>query len=94
MNIGEVIYNQKSENKEEYILNLIKKLNEKYGGINLVLGYIDYKDEEKKTELMEMFENIQKYCTEQLEPKVPLTIYKENAIDINTFKYINLFYND
>ena len=93
-NIGEGIDNQKCENKEEYILNLIKKLNEKYGGINLVLGYIDYKDEEKKTELMEMFENIQKYCTEQLEPKVPLTIYKENAIDINTFKYINLFYND
>ena len=93
-NIEGEIDNQNIENKEEYILNLIKKLNEKYGGINLVLGHIDYKDEEKKTELMEMFENIQKYCTEQLEPKVPITVYKENAIDINTFKYINLFYND
>ena len=43
---------------------------------------------------MEMFEKIQKFCTEQLEPKVSITIYKENAIDINTFKYINLFYNE
>ena len=92
-NIEGEIDNKNCENKEEYILNLIKKLNEKYGGINLVLGHIDYKDEEKKKELMEMFENIQKYCTEQLEPKVPITIYKENEIDINTFKYINLFYN-
>ena len=92
--IEEEIDNQNCENKEEYIFNFIKKLNEIYGGINLVLGHIDYQDEEKKKELMEMFENIQKYCTEKLDPKVPITIYKENAIDINAFKYISLFYND
>ena len=92
--IKEEIVEQNCENKEEYTLNLIKKLNEIYGVINLVLGHIDYKDEEQKKELMEMFEKIQKFCTEQLEPKVSITIYKENAIDINTFKYINLFYNE
>ena len=96
-NIKEIIDNQNDKNeknKDEYILNFIKEVNNIYGGINIVLSHIDYADEEKKKEIMELFEKIKKYCTEELEPKVPLVIYNDNSIDINAIKYINLFYKN
>ena len=92
--LKEEIDNKDCKNTEDFIFNLIKKANNLYGGINLILSHIDYKEEEKKTKLNELFENIKKYCSEQLDPKVEIVIYKENEIDMNMFKYMNLFYEN
>ena len=92
-NIKQQINNDNCKTKEDFIFNFIKKVNEIYGGISLVLSLLDYKDEEKKKQVMELFEKLKKYCNESMEPKVPLVIYSDEEIDINSFKYINLFYN-
>ena len=87
-NLKEKIDIQNSENSDEFAFNFIKNVNTLYGGISLVLSYIDYNEEEKKS-ILEMFEKIKKYCIEELDPKFPLVLYKDNSF--NTFKYINLF---
>ena len=86
------IENNELNNNEESILNFIKNVKEMYGEISLVLCNIDYKDEEKKKQLTELNEKIKKYCAEDLQPKVPIVIYEADAININAFKYMNLFY--
>ena len=92
-NIKQQINNDNCKTKEDFIFNFIKKVNEIYGGISLVLSLLDYKEEEKKKQVMELFDKLKKYCIESLEPKVPLVIYSDEVIDINCFKYMNLFYN-
>ena len=57
------------------------------------MNYIDYNDEEKKKNINELIQRINKFVTEKLEPRVPVIVYEQNAIDIKVFKYINLFYN-
>ena len=88
------IENNELNNNEESILNFIKSVKEMYGEISLVLCNIDYKDEEKKKQLSELIEKIKKYCAEDLQPNVPIVIYEADAISINAFKYMNLFYNN
>ena len=92
-NLKERINNDNCKTYEEFIFNFINKANKIYAGISLVLSFLDYKEEEKKKQIFELFDKIKKYCTEELEPKVPLVIYRDETIDIYTFKYINLFYN-
>ncbi len=82
-----------NNNIEEFILNFIKNVNTIYNGVNLVMNYIDYKDEEKKKNINGLIQRINKFVTEKLEPQVPVILYEQNAIDIKVFKYMNLFYN-
>ena len=82
-----------NNNIAEFILNFIKNVNTIYNGVNLVMNYIDYNDEEKKKNINELIQRINKFVTEKLEPRVPVIVYEQNAIDIKVFKYINLFYN-
>ena len=82
-----------NNNIEEFILNFIKNVNTTYNGVNLVMNYIDYKDEEKKKNINGLIQRINKFVTEKLEPQVPVILYEQNAIDIKVFKYMNLFYN-
>ena len=53
---------QNSSNNDEFVLNFIKNVNTLYGGISLILSYIDYNEEEKKKNILEMFEKIKKFC--------------------------------
>ncbi len=85
--------NTSQNNIEEYIFNFIKNANKIYNGINLVMNYIDYKDEEQKKKIDNLIARIKKYATEKLEPPVPVIFYGQNAIDIQVFKYINYFYD-
>ena len=79
------------DNKDS-IFNLIKNANRIYQGLCVVLSQIYYSDEEKK-KLIELFEEIKKYCIEKLEPKVSLFVYNDDILYINIFKYMNLFYS-
>ena len=79
------------DNKDS-IFNLIKNANRIYQGLCVVLSQIYYNDEEKK-KLIELFEEIKKYCIEKLEPKVSLFLYNDDILYINIFKYMNLFYS-
>ena len=93
---GGVIKSQIEEeikgDKNEYIFNLIKYVHNLYKDIDIVLSYIDCKDEKKK-ELLELFENIKKFANEKLEPKAETFAYQQNEINIEIFKYMNLFYD-
>ena len=88
------IDNNECKNTEDFIFDFIKKANDSYEGVALVLCCIDYKEEEKKNKLDELFEKIKKYCTEELEPKVPLVLYKDNSFNAKVFRFINLFYEN
>ena len=92
--IKQQIENNELNNNEENILNFIKNVKEIYGEISLVLCNIDYKEEEKKKQLTELIEKIKKYCAEDLQPKIPIVIYEADTINVNAFKYMNLFYNN
>ena len=85
--------NTSQGNIEEFIFNFIKNANKIYNGINLVMNYIDYKDEEQKKKIDNLIARIKKYATEKLEPPVPVIFYGQNAIDIQVFKYMNYFYD-
>lgn len=97
LNKGLIINELKTEikcEKNEYVFNLIKYVNDEYKGIDLVLSYIDCKEGEEKKSLFELFENIKKYCNEKLEPKIDVITYEQNDINIDIFKYMNLFYEN
>ena len=92
--LKEKLENNNQNNIEEYIFNFIKNVNKIYNGINLVMNYIDYKDEIKKKSIDGLIYRINKFVTEKLEPPVPVTVYEQNAIDIKVFKYMKLFYDE
>ena len=87
---GKIEYLNK-KNIEEYIFNFIESVNNDYDGVDIVLSHIDYKDEEKKKELICLFENIRKYC-EKMNSQV--VVYDKNDINNEIFKYINLLYEN
>ena len=87
---GKIEYLDK-KNIEEYIFNFIESVNNDYDGVDIVLSHIDYKDEEKKKELICLFENIRKYC-EKMNSQV--VVYDKNDINNEIFKYINLLYEN
>ena len=90
--LKEKIENCDDLNNKENLINFIKKVNDMYKGINVAFSYFDY-DEEKKKKLMEMIEQIKKYCKEECNPPIPIVIYDKNDMNINIFKYMNLFYH-
>ena len=79
---------------ENEIFDLIKNSNDIYEEIELVLSYVDNNDENKKDQLLEIFDKIKKYCQEKINPPVIVYTYEKNEITYNVFNCINLFYNN
>ena len=78
-------------NDDKSILELLKKVNNKYKGIEIGLSCVDYKNDEGK-KLEKLIENIKKYCQDEI--KVNVVTYDENQIAYNVFNYMNLFYEN
>ena len=77
-------------NIEEYIFNFIESANNDYDKMDVVLSYIDYKEE--KNQLMNLFGSIKKYC-QKINSSIQVFIYDKNDINNEIFKYINLLYD-
>ena len=75
------------------ILDLLENANDTFEGIDLILSYMDC-DEEKKKEVLEMFEIIKKHCQEKINPPVKVIIYEQDEMANKVFNYMNLFYNN
>ena len=74
------------------ILDLLENANDSFEGIDLVLSYIDC-DEEKKKEVLELFETIKNHCQEKINPPVKVIVYEQDEMANKVFNYMNLFYN-
>ena len=70
------------------VVELVEKINEKCGGVDLVLSFVDSTDSEKKKKLEELFEEVKTKCQD----KVKVVSYQESEIAFNVFKDINIFY--
>ena len=84
-------FNNININDDKSILELLKKVNNKYKGIEVGLSCVDYKNDEGK-KLEKLIENIKKYCQDEI--KVNVVTYDENQIAYNVFNYMNLFYEN
>ena len=84
-------FNNININDGKSILELLKKVNNKYKGIEICLSCVDYKNDEG-TKLEKLIENIKKYCQDEI--KVNVVTYDENQIAYNVFNYMNLFYEN
>ena len=73
------------------ILDLLENANDTFEGIELALSYVDC-DEEKKKEVLELFETIKKHCQEKINPPVKVIVYEQDEIANKVFNYMNLFY--
>ena len=80
-------------NCEEYALNVIENANDECVGVNVILSYIDCKDNEKRKQLIELFRNIKNKC-QNIDNSIKVEEYDNNLINIEVFKYINLFYDN
>ena len=80
-------------NCEEYALNVIENANDECVGVNVILSYIDCKDNEKRNQLIELFRNIKNKC-QNIDNSIKVEEYDNNLINIEVFKYINLFYDN
>ena len=85
--------NLEKNNNENYAINIIDKVKDEFCGVDIVLSYIDFNNEEEKNKLMETFEKIKKHCQE-MDSTSQVVVYNNNDININVFKYMNLFYNN
>ena len=90
---GKLKKNFNKNNIEEYAKSIIQKANDEYEGVDVILSYIDCNNEEEKNKLIEIFENINKYC-QKLDSTSKVVIYDNDDINVNVFKYMNLFYDN
>ena len=90
---GKLNNNSKKNAIENYAISIIEKANNDYEGVDVILSYIDYSNEEEKNQLMEIFENIKKHC-QKMDSTSKVVIYDNDDINIDVFKYMNLFYDN
>ena len=90
---GRLNNNSKKNTIENYAISIIEKANNDYEGVDVILSYIDYSNEEEKNQLMEIFENIKKHC-QKMDSTSKVVIYDNDDINIDVFKYMNLFYDN
>ena len=74
------------------ILDLLENANDTFEGIDLVLSYMDC-DEEKKKEVLELFDTIKQHCQEKINPPIKVIVYEPDEMVNKVFNYMNLFYN-
>ena len=91
LNEGKITNLNSIENNEQKILELIKDCGSKYKDMEIVLTWVDCKEEQKK-KLEELIEKIKKCCEEEI--KLNVTICDDNDIANNVFNYMNLFYKN
>ena len=82
------LLNNINHSEASNVVELVEKINEKLGGVDLVLSAVDNSDSEHKKKLEDKFEEIKSKCKD----KVNVTSYQESEIAFNVLKDIYLFY--
>ena len=82
------LLNNINHSEASNVVELVEKINEKLGGVDLVLSAVDNSDSEHKKKLEDLFEEIKSKCKD----KVNVTSYQESEIAFNVLKDIYLFY--
>jgi hypothetical protein len=90
---GKLNKNYNKNDIEDYAISIIEKANTDYEGVDVILSYIDCTNEEEKNKLMKIFENIKKHC-QKMDSTTKVVIYDNDDINIDVFKYMNLFYDN
>ena len=90
---GKLNKNYNKNDIEDYAISIIEKANTDYEGVDVILSYIDCTNEEEKNKLMKIFENIKKHC-QKMDSTTKVVIYDNDDINIDVFKYMNLFYEN
>ena len=90
---GKLNKNYDKKNIEEYAISIITKVNEDYEGVDVVLSYIDCTNEQEKNKLLEIFEKIKKHC-QKMDSTTKVVVYDNDDINVDVFKYMNLFYDN
>ena len=86
-------FNNINTNDINGILDFLENANDTFEGIDVVLSYVDLKEEKKKN-ILELFDTIKKHCQEKINPPIKVYVYDQNEIANNVFNYMNLFYDN
>ena len=86
-------FNNINVNDVNGILDFLENANDTFEGIDLVLSYVD-NNEEKKKNVLKLFETIKNHCKEKINPPIKVFVYEQNEIADKVFDYMNLFYNN
>ena len=90
---GKLNKNYNKNDIEDYAISIIEKANTDYEGVDVILSYIDCSNEEEKNKLMKIFEKIKNHC-QKMDSTTKVVIYDNDDINIDVFKYMNLFYEN
>jgi len=90
---GKLNKNYDKKNIEEYAISIITKANEDFEGVDVILSYIDCTNEQEKNKLLEIFEKIKKHC-QKMDSTTKVVVYDNDDINVDVFKYMNLFYDN
>ena len=90
---GKLNKNYNKNKIEDYAISIIEKANTDYEGVDVILSYIDCSNEEEKNKLMKIFEKIKNHC-QKMDSTTKVVIYDNDDINIDVFKYMNLFYEN
>ena len=82
-------YSQIKMNDFKSIADFITATFDSFQGFDLVLSYMN--SEDKKDDLLSLFNQIKEYVNDKLDEEMNVYIYHEESLVRNVFKYINLF---
>ena len=71
------------------IVGFISKLSDYFDGLDLVLCYMN--NEDKKEDLLALFNQIKEYVSEKIDEPINVYIYQEEKFILQIIKYIGLF---
>jgi hypothetical protein len=74
------------------IVGFISKLSDYFDGLDLVLCYMN--NDDKKEDLMTLFNLIEEYTKEKIDEPINVYIYREEQLILKMLKYIGLFANE
>jgi hypothetical protein len=74
------------------IVGFISKLSDYFDGLDLVLCYMN--NDDKKEDLMTLFNLIEEYTKEKIDEPINVYIYQEEQLILKMLKYIGLFANE
>ena len=100
-NKGEILTKLKDKNFNninidniDEIFYLIKSANNKFDGLEIILGINNTIEKENQKKVLEIIEKIKKYCQEVINPPLKIHEYEQNDIYQDVIKYTNLIYDN
>ena len=87
-------FNDMNINNIDEILNLIKRVSDRFEGLDIVIRLNKNVEEEDKVKISEKIEEIKKYCQEKINPPIKVNEYDIKDICYDCINYLNSFIID